>query len=705
MRIISQAQFNQEVDQYKLLSSTYGVGTIIPTKMGVFIMPLSIDLWPFIKRARMMADTPENLKNAAVVAINNPSFLRYLQQKEGMKGLKALVAIPHMQLDEYNKQEVEKNPLFSIYKENYTSSGFNDDVFSVPAILFPRWMFSQDDGRLMEYNDWKKEWKETHNQSLKGFAPPMDPKSKTTYTNKKGEQVDKYSPLKQMQIILVCPNGHISDIPWDKFFSASHDPAVGDRLYQEGFDLFSYTNTSCRCGGRHSLEFSENLGHTDGFGYVRCTKCKEKTSLEGILNLRPKCSREMPWRREQASDGIPVDGSCQVNGKPGVMRAMLTTSPSIYFADLRSGLFIPDKLGEKEQLALDKLNSIIYLNYHTNNPTGTKSDCWNANGGDLAMRMALQVMLGISLSDDEFLKVKDTFLEISSPDEDKEEEMKFAEYEVFSGPLNIDNDYLKTKAIFLPSALSKYFTRISKVPLLCITKTQLNFFRVQSPVPTRNDGGGIDYPEGQKLSKIAKDSITVYPAIQEYGEGLFFQFNEDSLKHWDQIIIKNESELIKNRYEERKDDEKNNLLAVMLGKYGHTHRFYLLHTFAHSIIKELEFSCGYPSASLSERIYFSDRMCGVLIYTAEGSEGSMGGLVWQGKEELIERTIRRAMDRARHCSCDPICWERDKETMNLAACFSCEMVSETSCEFRNMGLDRQALVNERFGYFRDLTVE
>ena len=142
----------------------------------------------------------------------------------------------------------------------------------------------------------------------------------------------------------------------------------------------------------------------------------------------------------------------------------------------------------------------------------------------------------------------------------------------------------------------------------------------------------------------------------------------------------------------------------MLGKYGNPHRFYLLHTFAHSLIKEMEFSCGYPSASLSERVYYSHRMCGVLIYTAEGSEGSMGGLVWQGKDTLIERTIKRAMDRARHCSSDPICWERDKETMNLAACFSCEMVSETSCEFRNMGLDRQALVNDSFGFFRDLNV-
>ena len=71
-----------------------------------------------------------------------------------------------------------------------------------------------------------------------------------------------------------------------------------------------------------------------------------------------------------------------------------------------------------------------------------------------------------------------------------------------------------------------------------------------------------------------------------------------------------------------------------MDQYGRA-RFYLLHTFSHIIMKEMEFSCGYPTASLNERLYYSDQMCGVLIYTADGAEGSMGGLVWQGQPHLI----------------------------------------------------------------------
>lgn len=30
------------------------------------------------------------------------------------------------------------------------------------------------------------------------------------------------------------------------------------------------------------------------------------------------------------------------------------------------------------------------------------------------------------------------------------------------------------------------------------------------------------------------------------------------------------------------------------------------------------------------------------------------------------------------------------------------MVSETSCEYQNMGLDRRALVDEEYGFFKNL---
>lgn len=49
-------------------------------------------------------------------------------------------------------------------------------------------------------------------------------------------------------------------------------------------------------------------------------------------------------------------------------------------------------------------------------------------------------------------------------------------------------------------------------------------------------------------------------------------------------------------------------------------------------------------------------MNGVLIYTASGdSEGSLGGLVMQGKSGNLQQIVSNAIENAKWCSSDPIC--------------------------------------------------
>ena len=129
----------------------------------------------------------------------------------------------------------------------------------------------------------------------------------------------------------------------------------------------------------------------------------------------------------------------------------------------------------------------------------------------------------------------------------------------------------------------------------------------------------------------------------------------------------------------------------------------LLHTFAHLMINQLTFDCGYGSASLSERLFVSANrtapMAGILIYTAAGdSEGTLGGLVQMGHPGYLEPIIWRAIERARWCSSDPVCMElsasggQGPDSLNLAACHSCALVPETSCEEFNTLLDRALVV-------------
>jgi hypothetical protein len=139
-----------------------------------------------------------------------------------------------------------------------------------------------------------------------------------------------------------------------------------------------------------------------------------------------------------------------------------------------------------------------------------------------------------------------------------------------------------------------------------------------------------------------------------------------------------------------------------------------MHTFAHLLIKKLCFDCGYGSSSLRERLYFSDdsdtRMNGILIYTSSGdSEGSLGGLVRQGRGKNLGRLVKNALEEAKWCSADPVCSDignssgQGPDNVNGSACHNCCIVPETSCEEFNMLLDRSTLIgtfeNPEIGFY------
>jgi hypothetical protein len=131
---------------------------------------------------------------------------------------------------------------------------------------------------------------------------------------------------------------------------------------------------------------------------------------------------------------------------------------------------------------------------------------------------------------------------------------------------------------------------------------------------------------------------------------------------------------------------------------------------------EIALDCGYPATALKERVYSLPlgavpgeiSHCGILIYTATaGSQGTLGGLV--ATTPRFARILRDAMERLRICSNDPVCADHEPDdrsgdrATHGAACHGCLLVAETSCEMRNLFLDRTLLVTtmagERAGFF------
>jgi len=124
------------------------------------------------------------------------------------------------------------------------------------------------------------------------------------------------------------------------------------------------------------------------------------------------------------------------------------------------------------------------------------------------------------------------------------------------------------------------------------------------------------------------------------------------------------------------------------------------HTLAHRVINALSVDSGYSSAAIRERIFIdidTDRgqaNGGILLYTTQpGGDGTLGGLIALVPD--FERVLNGALRNIDACSNDPLCSEErfSKGKYNGAACYACSLISETSCEHRNMRLDRNLLLH------------
>ena len=69
----------------------------------------------------------------------------------------------------------------------------------------------------------------------------------------------------------------------------------------------------------------------------------------------------------------------------------------------------------------------------------------------------------------------------------------------------------------------------------------------------------------------------------------------------------------------------------------------------------------------------------------------------------LPKVFKKALEGALTCSNDPVCSlsnGQGRDSLNLAACYSCALIPETSCEEYNIFLDRGVLI----GTFKDRTM-
>ncbi len=242
-----------------------------------------------------------------------------------------------------------------------------------------------------------------------------------------------------------------------------------------------------------------------------------------------------------------------------------------------------------------------------------------------------------------------------------------------------------------------YFDEVILVKKLRETRVLSGFSRLLPP----GDNNDV------VVQQLADDeNIKWLPAITVHGEGIFLKFNNKKIEEWagQENVIKRINDF--NREHNNFRQERN------MEPVNYSAKFLLIHTFSHLFINQLSYESGYGSSSIRERIYCDTddtdkKMSAVLVYTASGdSEGTLGGLVRQGEPDRLPEILNNTLSKSKWCTNDPICIESNGQGINnsnLAACHSCALIAETSCEHGNRYLDRAILIgtiqDESLGFF------
>jgi hypothetical protein len=195
--------------------------------------------------------------------------------------------------------------------------------------------------------------------------------------------------------------------------------------------------------------------------------------------------------------------------------------------------------------------------------------------------------------------------------------------------------------------------------------------------------------------------------VEQFGEGLFLLLSPTKLGEWlGRTAVINRKDIHQRGAAGWINAKQSKGIKVGLSSLRERTRpeYVMAHTLAHALMAEVAMDCGYPASSIKERIYVlpsapgKDPQCGVLIYTATaGTQGTLGGLVEVAGR--FARVMSSALERERLCSNDPVCADHDPthadedRMLHGAACHGCLVIAETSCEARNVFLDRALLVD------------
>ena len=535
---------------------------------------------------------------------------------------------------------------------------------------FPKWFYCSKCDRFADYDEWKRRWG-VAGKHLDYFNPP------------KCSNVDcKEDVLEQIRFLMTCKDGHIHDIPWrhwnlrlpqddtlSEYDDSGEDNAENEILKGPQLDF------SRLCCDEQDLQYKISQENTELSGLtIKCKNCGNRQSLRGVFNFETMCQGKKHWLG--MSNGQWINENCIQKTK-----VVVKTSNSVYYANTLSSIFIPEM--QQDGRLTNEIR--VLIDERIDSGEFTKEEIIKNISFDY--KIPKEIVTGyLEIGKDTGYIPEEVFREI--------------EYRYFLKGIQPESNQLKFRLIESANQLFG-FDKLIKFEKLKKITVQTSFTR-QEPI----DVDSIlqqesEYKYNVKRQSVSKNNFeTKYlPGIESYGEGILFVINKEKLNRWE-----TQGEVL-SRINRIKENANNSSWQYHIN-IAHTlaPRKILLHTLSHLIIRELQYVCGYPASSLQERLYINDGMHGFMVSAFDGTDGYLGGLAnLCDNLDNFDKIIVSAINRAKDCSSDPICMESEGQgvsQLNLAACHSCSLLPEVSCELSNLFLDRKLLVDETFGYFK-----
>lgn len=535
------------------------------------------------------------------------------------------------------------------------------DFFAVPTSIayarFPEWYFCPKCRKFQAIPQWLDEYR----KKAKSTFQQSD-----AYMVKHMQCFDCRQDLVVARIITVCEHGHINDFPWIQWVHKIARQAI-----------CAHPRLSFKTGASAS-EGLEGLS-------VSCQECHALATLKGAFDkdkfeLLDKDTEEPQFHCPGGHPHKHVKESCSVYPKT-VQRG----SSSVYFPVVYSSLAIPPYT---DRINTQIVNSQAFEDAQTTLsqvPTIMKDAILQSKFADWTREIAVEI--GASQSDIKTI-LRRKWIEEDNPETDTlSVQYRAEEYAALIGEIHGTSSLgdFSREAIPVSDYGLSHVKSVSLIDKVRVVNALIGFSRL-NPAMRKNDPGFVH---------IKESGTRWYPVYEVRGEGIFIEFEPSDIQHW----MANNSEIAR-----RVGRIDANYAQSFIGQsYPRkiTPKFILLHTLSHLLIKQLSFECGYSIASLQERIYCAEasdgkQMAGLFIYTASGdSEGTLGGLVRQGRADAFPKIFRKAMAGAKTCSNDPVCilsHGQGRESLSLAACHACALLPETCCEERNSFLDRGLIV-------------